>query len=164
MAQIGASRSVAVHMLGKLKTAVQMVAIPFLLYDGTLFGVIDTRFWGTGADLRRRGADDLVDGVLPAQGAAGNPRQGAVSGPPRRRRARRRRTTPRCARCRGCSCCIWSTGFVVARYGMPHAPPFGFLCLRYALSMVCFAAWIAVARAAWPRGGAQWRTWPSPAC
>ena len=32
MAQIGASRSVAVHMLGKLKTVVQMIAIPFLLY------------------------------------------------------------------------------------------------------------------------------------
>jgi CDP-diacylglycerol--glycerol-3-phosphate 3-phosphatidyltransferase len=47
MAQIGASRSVAVHMLGKLKTTVQMVAIPFLLYDGALFGVIDTRIWGT---------------------------------------------------------------------------------------------------------------------
>ena len=47
MAQIGASRSVAVHMLGKLKTAVQMVAIPFLLYDGCLFGVIDTHLWGT---------------------------------------------------------------------------------------------------------------------
>ena len=47
MAQIGASRSVAVHMLGKVKTTVQMVAIPFLLYDGALFGVIDTRIWGT---------------------------------------------------------------------------------------------------------------------
>jgi cardiolipin synthase len=47
MAQIGASRSVAVHMLGKLKTTSQMVAIPFLLYDGALFGVIDTRVWGT---------------------------------------------------------------------------------------------------------------------
>jgi cardiolipin synthase (CMP-forming) len=46
MAQIGASRSVAVHMLGKVKTATQMVAIPFLLYDGALFGVIDTRLWG----------------------------------------------------------------------------------------------------------------------
>ena len=48
MAQIGASRSVAVHMLGKLKTASQMVAIPFLLYDGAVFGIIDTRIWGTG--------------------------------------------------------------------------------------------------------------------
>lgn len=47
MAQIGASRSVAVHMLGKVKTTVQMVAIPFLLYDGPLFGVVDTRLWGT---------------------------------------------------------------------------------------------------------------------
>jgi cardiolipin synthase (CMP-forming) len=46
MAQIGASKSVAVHMVGKLKTTVQMVAIPFLLYNGTLFGVIDTRVWG----------------------------------------------------------------------------------------------------------------------
>lgn len=48
MAQIGASRSVAVHMLGKVKTTLQMVAIPFLLYDGLLFGVLDTRIWGTG--------------------------------------------------------------------------------------------------------------------
>jgi len=47
MAQIGASRSVAVHMLGKVKTATQMVAIPFLLYDGALFGIIDTHLWGT---------------------------------------------------------------------------------------------------------------------
>ncbi len=47
MAQIGASKSVAVHMLGKLKTTVQMLAIPFLLYDGQLFGVVDTGVWGT---------------------------------------------------------------------------------------------------------------------
>jgi cardiolipin synthase (CMP-forming) len=46
MAQIGASGSVAVHMIGKLKTTAQMVAIPFLLYDGLLFGVIDTHLWG----------------------------------------------------------------------------------------------------------------------
>ena len=48
MATIGAVRSVAVHMVGKLKTTVQMVAIPFLLFDGTVLGVIDTRWWGTG--------------------------------------------------------------------------------------------------------------------
>ena len=46
MAQIGAARSVAVHMLGKVKTTVQMVAIPFLLFDGDLFGVLHTAFWG----------------------------------------------------------------------------------------------------------------------
>jgi CDP-diacylglycerol--glycerol-3-phosphate 3-phosphatidyltransferase len=47
MAHIGASKSVAVHMIGKVKTTVQMIAIPFLLFDGDLFGVVDTRFWGT---------------------------------------------------------------------------------------------------------------------
>lgn len=47
MAQIGAAKSVAVHMVGKLKTVVQMIAIPFLLYDGHLFGLVDTRLWGT---------------------------------------------------------------------------------------------------------------------
>ncbi|RYF79909.1 MAG: CDP-diacylglycerol--glycerol-3-phosphate 3-phosphatidyltransferase [Comamonadaceae bacterium] len=46
MATIGAGKSVAVHMVGKLKTTVQMVAIPFLLFHGTLFGVIDTGLWG----------------------------------------------------------------------------------------------------------------------
>jgi len=51
---------------------------------------------------------------------------------------------------------IWSTGFVVARYGMPHAPPLGFLALRFALSVLCFAAWIAWARVAWPSSRAQW--------
>jgi hypothetical protein len=25
---------------------------------------------------------------------------------------------------------IWSTGFIVARYGMPHAPPMKFLAVR----------------------------------
>ena len=48
MAQIGASKSVAVHMLGKLKTTAQMIAIPFLLFDDDLFVFIDTRLWGTG--------------------------------------------------------------------------------------------------------------------
>ena len=47
MAHIGASRSVAVHMIGKVKTTVQLIAIPFLLYDGVLFGVINTLTWGT---------------------------------------------------------------------------------------------------------------------
>ncbi|ODS91531.1 MAG: CDP-diacylglycerol--glycerol-3-phosphate 3-phosphatidyltransferase [Comamonas sp. SCN 65-56] len=47
MAHIGASSSVAVHMLGKLKTTVQMLAIPLLLYDGRFFEVFDTGVWGT---------------------------------------------------------------------------------------------------------------------
>ena len=47
MALIGAAKSVAVNLLGKLKTTMQMVAIPFLLFDGTLWGWLDTGIWGT---------------------------------------------------------------------------------------------------------------------
>ena len=51
---------------------------------------------------------------------------------------------------------IWSTGFIVARYAMPHAPPFKFLALRYALSIVCFLMWIWLTRVRWPQGTGQW--------
>lgn len=51
---------------------------------------------------------------------------------------------------------IWSTGFIVARYGMPHAPPMKFLAMRYLLSVVCFAVWAWLARAALPTARAQW--------
>ena len=46
MAQIGQAKSVAVNFLGKFKTVAQLVAIPFLLYDGQLFGLLDTRTTG----------------------------------------------------------------------------------------------------------------------
>ncbi len=46
MAQIGASKSVAVSSIGKIKTTAQMVAIPMLLFDGVLFGKINTHYWG----------------------------------------------------------------------------------------------------------------------
>ncbi len=39
MAIVGASASVAVNWLGKLKTIMQMVAIPVLLYHDPLFGI-----------------------------------------------------------------------------------------------------------------------------
>lgn len=51
---------------------------------------------------------------------------------------------------------IWSTGFIVARYGMPHAPPMKFLAWRYVLSLLCFLPWILLARVAWPTSRAQW--------
>ncbi len=51
---------------------------------------------------------------------------------------------------------IWSTGFIVARYGMPYAPPMKFLSIRYALSIACLLPWIVLARVAWPRSRAQW--------
>jgi drug/metabolite transporter (DMT)-like permease len=52
---------------------------------------------------------------------------------------------------------IWSTGFIVARYGTPHAPPLKFLALRFALSVACFGVWAVLARARWPSGAIQWR-------
>ena len=51
---------------------------------------------------------------------------------------------------------IWSTGFVVAKYGLPYAPPLTFLSIRYALSLLCFLFWIVLARVSWPRGSQQW--------
>ncbi len=51
---------------------------------------------------------------------------------------------------------IWSTGFIVARYGMPLAPPMTFLALRYTFSILCFLLWIKLARVAWPTTRSQW--------
>ncbi len=50
---------------------------------------------------------------------------------------------------------IWSTGFIVARFGMPHAPPLTFLMWRYTLSILCFLPWILLARVAWPQDRRQ---------
>jgi len=47
MAIVGAAASVAVNWMGKLKTIMQMVAIPFLLYHDRLFGVIPVAAIGT---------------------------------------------------------------------------------------------------------------------
>ena len=50
---------------------------------------------------------------------------------------------------------IWSTGFIVARFGMPHSPPFTFLLIRYLLSMACFVPWILWAKVPWPQNRQQ---------
>ncbi|MDH6248250.1 cardiolipin synthase [Polynucleobacter sphagniphilus] len=47
MALLGAGKSVAVHMVGKLKTTAQLIAIPFLLFNDTLFGWLDCARVGT---------------------------------------------------------------------------------------------------------------------
>ena len=46
MAQIGAHKSVAVSMVGKIKTAAQMVSIPMLLYHNPING-LDVQTVGT---------------------------------------------------------------------------------------------------------------------
>ena len=51
---------------------------------------------------------------------------------------------------------IWSTGFIVAKYGLPYAPPLSFLAIRFALSVACFVVWVTLAGIKWPRDGRQW--------
>jgi phosphatidylglycerophosphate synthase len=88
MARIGAHKSVAVSMIGKIKTTAQMIAIPMLLYYAPLRGRrLRTRHL---ADLRRGRADPLVDGLLHANGLAAPDRRGpqALIGS---RRARRKK-------------------------------------------------------------------------
>jgi drug/metabolite transporter (DMT)-like permease len=51
---------------------------------------------------------------------------------------------------------IWSTGFVVARYGMPHAPPMSFLAWRFVISVACLLTWALLSGARWPTSRAQW--------
>ena len=52
---------------------------------------------------------------------------------------------------------IWSTGFIVAKFGLPFAPPLTFLLIRYFLSIVCILVWIWLTRAVWPTDKKQWR-------
>jgi cardiolipin synthase len=47
MATMGQGKSVAVAFIGKLKTVLQMVAIPLLLYSDALFGFLDCHALGT---------------------------------------------------------------------------------------------------------------------
>ena len=46
MAQIGRSKSVAVNALGKIKTIVQMIAIPLLLFHDNFLGLFEARALG----------------------------------------------------------------------------------------------------------------------
>jgi drug/metabolite transporter (DMT)-like permease len=45
---------------------------------------------------------------------------------------------------------IWSTGFVVAKYGLPFAPPLLFLSWRFGLTCLVLGAVIAFMRSPWP--------------
>jgi drug/metabolite transporter (DMT)-like permease len=51
---------------------------------------------------------------------------------------------------------IWSTGFIVAKFGLPFAPPLTFLAIRYFCSIVCFLVWIWLSKAIWPSDKKQW--------
>lgn len=47
---------------------------------------------------------------------------------------------------------IWSTGFVVARFGLPYAPPLTFLILRFAGVLAVLLPLVSVVKAPWPHG------------
>ncbi|MBL8443449.1 MAG: EamA family transporter [Zoogloeaceae bacterium] len=46
---------------------------------------------------------------------------------------------------------LWSTGFLGAKYGLPHAEPLTFLSIRYALVIVLMTAIAWAMKAPWPR-------------
>jgi cardiolipin synthase len=69
MALIGASKSVAVSSLGKIKTTAQMAAIPMLLYYD-LFIRSGRRFAGFVVIADCSSADGLVDVLLPEKSVA----------------------------------------------------------------------------------------------
>jgi drug/metabolite transporter (DMT)-like permease len=51
---------------------------------------------------------------------------------------------------------LWSTGFIGAKLGLPHAEPLSFLLVRYALVIVLMTAIVFATRAPWPKEPAQW--------
>ena len=51
---------------------------------------------------------------------------------------------------------LWSTGFIGARLGLPHAEPLSFLSLRYALVLALLLPLALAMRAPWPRDARQW--------
>jgi drug/metabolite transporter (DMT)-like permease len=51
---------------------------------------------------------------------------------------------------------LWSTGFIVAKYASPHAPPLAFLLWRYATVVVVLLPIILASGAPWPRNAATW--------
>ncbi|MGZ8274443.1 MAG: DMT family transporter [Burkholderiaceae bacterium] len=51
---------------------------------------------------------------------------------------------------------LWSTGFIVAKYAAPHAPPLTFLLYRFAGVIAVLLPIIVVMRAPWPRTARAW--------
>jgi drug/metabolite transporter (DMT)-like permease len=47
---------------------------------------------------------------------------------------------------------LWSTGFIVARYGLPYAPPLTFLLLRFLGVLAILVPAVLLLRAPWPKG------------
>jgi drug/metabolite transporter (DMT)-like permease len=52
---------------------------------------------------------------------------------------------------------LWSTGFIVAKYAAPHAPPLTFLLYRFAGAIAVLLPIIVLTGAPWPRTARAWR-------
>jgi drug/metabolite transporter (DMT)-like permease len=51
---------------------------------------------------------------------------------------------------------LWSTGFIGAKFGMPHADPLSFLLLRYMAVIALMTLVALLTRAPWPRDARHW--------
>ena len=51
---------------------------------------------------------------------------------------------------------LWSTGFIGAKLGLPHAEPLSFLLTRYLLVLGLMSVIALATRAPWPRDARQW--------
>lgn len=51
---------------------------------------------------------------------------------------------------------LWSTGFIGAKYGLPHAEPLSFLLTRYGLVIALMTAIALATRAPWPKRPRDW--------
>ena len=51
---------------------------------------------------------------------------------------------------------LWSTGFIGAKLGLPHADPLSFLLIRYLLVLSLMTLVALLMRAPWPRDARQW--------
>lgn len=51
---------------------------------------------------------------------------------------------------------LWSTGFIGAKFGLPHAEPLTFLLIRYLLVLSLMTLLALAMRAPWPRSARQW--------
>ena len=51
---------------------------------------------------------------------------------------------------------LWSTGFLGAKFGLPHAAPLAFLLVRYLLVITLMTGLALALRSPWPRDARQW--------
>jgi drug/metabolite transporter (DMT)-like permease len=52
---------------------------------------------------------------------------------------------------------LWSTGFIAAKFGLPYAPPYGFLAWRFVLVALLMSVVAVATRARWPRRLVEYR-------